>query len=107
MSARDQAAPSLQGTQERTYAPTPPRLSTHLAIAVASSACPAPVAGRARKADASFMRCFVRVIQITCLYDLDIVFDPVTHAFNEVYLYEELMEADLHAIVRTIAFIHA
>ena len=39
--------------------------------------------------------------QITCLYDLDIVFDPVTHAFNEVYLYEELMEADLHAIVRT------
>ncbi|KAL7408972.1 kinase-like domain-containing protein [Mrakia frigida] len=38
---------------------------------------------------------------ITCLYDLDIVFDPVTHAFNEVYLYEELMEADLHAIIRS------
>lgn len=28
---------------------------------------------------------------------MDII-DPV--AFNEVYLYEELMEADLHAIVR-------
>ena len=35
--------------------------------------------------------------QITCLYDMDIV-DP--HQFSEVYLYEELMEADLHAIVR-------
>ena len=34
---------------------------------------------------------------ITCLYDLDII-NPL--AFNEVYLYEELMEADLHAIVR-------
>lgn len=33
---------------------------------------------------------------ITCLYDMDII-DPV--GFNEVYLYEELMEADLHAIV--------
>jgi len=35
---------------------------------------------------------------ITCLYDLDIV---DTHNFNEVYLYEELMEADLHAIIRS------
>jgi len=34
---------------------------------------------------------------ITCLYDLDIT-NPA--AFNEIYLYEELMEADLHAIVR-------
>ncbi|KAI9629452.1 hypothetical protein KEM48_012921 [Puccinia striiformis f. sp. tritici PST-130] len=35
---------------------------------------------------------------ITCLYDMDIVnFD----SFNEVYLYEELMEADLHAIIRS------
>ena len=34
---------------------------------------------------------------ITCLYDLDII-NPL--AFKEVYLYEELMEADLHAIVR-------
>lgn len=34
---------------------------------------------------------------ITCLYDLDIV-NPTT--FNEIYLYEEFMEADLHAIVR-------
>lgn len=34
---------------------------------------------------------------ITCLYDMDII-DP--YQFNEVYLYEELMEADLHAIVR-------
>lgn len=33
---------------------------------------------------------------ITCLYDMDII-DPA--GFNEVYLYEELMEADLHAIV--------
>jgi hypothetical protein len=38
--------------------------------------------------------------QITCLYDMDIVPDPPgTWNFNEVYLYEELMEADLHAIV--------
>ncbi|CDZ98823.1 cmgc mapk erk protein kinase [Phaffia rhodozyma] len=38
---------------------------------------------------------------ITCLYDLDIVFDPHAGSFNEVYLYEELMEADLHAIIRS------
>lgn len=49
-------------------------------------------------------RCFVHRLlrhlrghkNITCLYDMDII-DP--HQFNEVYLYEELMEADLHAIV--------
>ncbi|KAH8929645.1 Pkinase-domain-containing protein [Atractiella rhizophila] len=35
---------------------------------------------------------------ITCLYDLDII-DPSD--FNEVYLYQELMEADLHAIIRS------
>lgn len=35
---------------------------------------------------------------ITCLYDMDIV-DPLT--FDSVYLYEELMEADLHAIIRS------
>ncbi|CAD6568431.1 MAG: Mitogen-activated protein kinase [Cyphobasidiales sp. Tagirdzhanova-0007] len=35
---------------------------------------------------------------ITCLYDLDIV---DVFKFNEVYLYEELMEADLHAIIRS------
>ncbi|MBW0522551.1 hypothetical protein O181_062266 [Austropuccinia psidii MF-1] len=35
---------------------------------------------------------------ITCLYDMDIV-NP--ESFNEVYLYEELMEADLHAIIRS------
>ncbi len=35
---------------------------------------------------------------ITCLYDMDII-DPA--GFNEVYLYEELMEADLHAIIRS------
>ncbi|CAO1622151.1 unnamed protein product [Sympodiomycopsis kandeliae] len=35
---------------------------------------------------------------ITCLYDMDII-DPFK--FNEVYLYEELMEADLHAIIRS------
>ncbi|ORY83779.1 MAP protein kinase [Protomyces lactucae-debilis] len=35
---------------------------------------------------------------ITCLYDMDIV----DHArYNELYLYEELMEADLHAIIRS------
>lgn len=33
---------------------------------------------------------------ITCLYDMDIV-NPMT--FNEVYLYEELMECDLHQII--------
>lgn len=35
---------------------------------------------------------------ITCLYDMDIV-EPKD--FNEVYLYEEPMEADLHAIIRS------
>ncbi|GAA6055335.1 hypothetical protein JCM3770_005292 [Rhodotorula araucariae] len=35
---------------------------------------------------------------ITCLYDLDLV-DPVS--FDSVYLYEECMEADLHAIIRS------
>lgn len=34
---------------------------------------------------------------ITCLYDLDIV----TPNFNEVYLYEDLMECDLHQIIRS------
>lgn len=38
------------------------------------------------------------IAQITCLYDMDIVFQPSGN-FDEVYLYEELMEADLHAIV--------
>ncbi|OCF60822.1 CMGC/MAPK protein kinase [Kwoniella mangroviensis CBS 10435] len=39
---------------------------------------------------------------ITCLYDMDIVFDPPgSGQFREVYLYEELMEADLHAIIRS------
>lgn len=34
------------------------------------------------------------------LYDMDLVFDPPgSGMFTEVYLYEELMEADLHAIV--------
>lgn len=37
---------------------------------------------------------------ITCLYDLDIVPDPLTGDFNEVYLYEELMECDMHQIIR-------
>ena len=37
------------------------------------------------------------------LYDMDIVFDPPgSGLFSEVYLYEELMEADLHAIVSAI-----
>lgn len=36
---------------------------------------------------------------ITCLYDLDLV-DPVN--FDSVYLYEECMEADLHAIASRI-----
>lgn len=39
-----------------------------------------------------------RSLQITCLYDMDIVGDP--RAYNEVYLYEELMECDLAAIIR-------
>ncbi|KAF5321145.1 hypothetical protein D9619_000157 [Psilocybe cf. subviscida] len=37
-------------------------------------------------------------ISIPCLYDMDIVFQPNGN-FNEVYLYEELMEANLHAII--------
>lgn len=38
---------------------------------------------------------------ITCLYDLDIVPQPDTGEFNEVYLYEELMECDMHQIIRS------
>nr|PIS51110.1 mitogen-activated protein kinase MKC1 [[Candida] auris] len=38
---------------------------------------------------------------ITCLYDLDIVPHPVTGDFNEIYLYEELMECDMHQIIRS------
>ncbi|KAG0641744.1 kinase-like domain-containing protein [Tuber brumale] len=39
-----------------------------------------------------------RGMLITCLYDMDI---PKPDAFNEVYLYEELMECDLAAIIRS------
>ncbi|KAK9236934.1 kinase-like domain-containing protein [Lipomyces kononenkoae] len=35
---------------------------------------------------------------ITCLYDMDIV---NTSNFNELYLYEELMECDMHQIIRS------
>lgn len=35
---------------------------------------------------------------ITCLYDLDIV-NP--QSFNEVYLYEELLDCDMHQIIRS------
>ncbi|EGV62181.1 mitogen activated protein kinase 2 [Yamadazyma tenuis] len=38
---------------------------------------------------------------ITCLYDLDIIPNPLTGEFNEVYLYEELMECDMHQIIRS------
>lgn len=38
---------------------------------------------------------------ITCLYDLDIVPHPLTGDFNEIYLYEELMECDMHQIIRS------
>ncbi|KAJ6275272.1 MAPK protein MPS1 [Bipolaris maydis] len=38
------------------------------------------------------------VAQITCLYDMDI---PRPDNFNECYLYEELMECDLAAIIRS------
>ncbi|KAF7966105.1 hypothetical protein HWV62_10210 [Athelia sp. TMB] len=37
---------------------------------------------------------------IICLYDMDIVFGPKGD-FDEVYLYQEVMEADLHAIIRS------
>ncbi|EKV07468.1 hypothetical protein PDIG_73290 [Penicillium digitatum PHI26] len=37
-------------------------------------------------------------LQITCLYDMDI---PRPDNFNETYLYEELMECDLAAIIRS------
>lgn len=37
---------------------------------------------------------------ITCLYDLDIVPNPQTGEFNDIYLYEELMECDMHQIIR-------
>lgn len=36
---------------------------------------------------------------ITCLFDMDITGDP--NLFSEVYLYEELMECDLAAIIRS------
>ncbi|GAB0145584.1 Subtilisin-like proteinase Spm1 [Epichloe bromicola] len=36
--------------------------------------------------------------QITCLYDMDV---PRPDVFNETYLYEELMECDLAAIIRS------
>ncbi|KAK9858928.1 hypothetical protein MYU51_015763 [Penicillium brevicompactum] len=39
-----------------------------------------------------------RAAQITCLYDMDI---PRPDNFNETYLYEELMECDLAAIIRS------
>lgn len=40
------------------------------------------------------------------LYDMDIVFDPPgSGMFSEVYLYEEQMEADLHAIVGLAIFL--
>jgi mitogen-activated protein kinase 7 len=35
---------------------------------------------------------------ITCLYDMDIV---DANNFNEIYLYEELMECDMHQIIRS------
>ncbi|KAK9457453.1 kinase-like domain-containing protein [Dipodascopsis uninucleata] len=35
---------------------------------------------------------------ITCLYDMDIV---DINNFNEIYLYEELMECDMHQIIRS------
>ena len=38
---------------------------------------------------------------ITCLYDLDIIPNPMTGEFNEIYLYEELMECDMHQIIRS------
>lgn len=38
---------------------------------------------------------------ITCLYDLDIVYNPLTNDFNDIYLYEELMECDMHQIIRS------
>ncbi|ODQ77200.1 hypothetical protein BABINDRAFT_42140 [Babjeviella inositovora NRRL Y-12698] len=37
---------------------------------------------------------------ITCLYDLDITPDAEGN-FNEAYLYEELMECDMHQIIRS------
>ncbi|KAK6460229.1 kinase-like domain-containing protein [Scheffersomyces coipomensis] len=38
---------------------------------------------------------------ITCLYDLDVIPNPITGKFNEIYLYEELMECDMHQIIRS------
>ncbi|KAI5950730.1 tmk2 [Candida jiufengensis] len=38
---------------------------------------------------------------ITCLYDLDIIPNPLSGEFNEIYLYEELMECDMHQIIRS------
>ncbi|SCU86725.1 LAMI_0D03356g1_1 [Lachancea mirantina] len=37
---------------------------------------------------------------ITCLYDMDIVFTP-DGSFNGLYLYEELMECDMHQIIKS------
>lgn len=37
---------------------------------------------------------------ITCLYDMDIVFNTDS-SFNGLYLYEELMECDMHQIIKS------
>lgn len=37
---------------------------------------------------------------ITCLYDMDIVFG-IDGSFNGLYLYEELMECDMHQIIKS------
>ncbi|EMD37500.1 hypothetical protein CERSUDRAFT_83240 [Gelatoporia subvermispora B] len=46
------------------------------------------------------MRHFRNHQNIACLYDADIVFAP-DGSFDSVYLYLELMEADLHGIIRS------
>lgn len=40
---------------------------------------------------------------ITCLYDVDIVFqdNDINKEFNGLYLYEELMECDMHQIIKS------
>ncbi|KAF7846068.1 hypothetical protein BT93_L5328 [Corymbia citriodora subsp. variegata] len=42
---------------------------------------------------------YAYIIKITCLFDMDIPGDP--NIYSEVYLYEELMECDLAAIIRS------
>ncbi|KAL6454844.1 MKC1 Mitogen-activated protein kinase MKC1 [Candida maltosa Xu316] len=43
----------------------------------------------------------LKLLQFFRGHDLDIIPNPMTGEFNEIYLYEELMECDMHQIIRS------